>query len=541
MTNPVATALRFLQGLGLIHVDLKPENIMLVDHVSSLQVKLIDFGVAHSHISSARSSLITTAGLQGVSPGLYHPRSTFFAPVVSRFGAVWIAFWEPHHSPRSEDQGSLRSSLRPGNSRQVPGRKSFIEVLGDEVMVPEMALVDCSAPCGHCVLRRCVMKAAFGLYCWIWVLLLGVGSLLLLSRLQEPPKPIQHQNTGASSQLSVDPRWPMEKSDAPFHSTAVSSSPLQLNPKPSVTKRHRKLLLKRTDYSPYSAPYSAPYTPDYYALAAVQESRRNSLFDVCSRYQPDVSVRKMSQRQISRIYVEDRHQLLYCEVPKSGCSNWKRVLMVLNGQARTALDIPHDKVHYSNKLRKLETYDRAGIEKRLETYTKILFVREPFERLVSAFRDKFENPNSYYHPVFGRAIISKYRVNASRAALKTGAGVTFQEFVQYLLDIKRPVGMDIHWEPVSQLCSPCLMRYNFIGKFENLQKEANFLLRNINAPKNLTFPDLKDRNPLDERTSAKITQQYFAQLNARERQKVYDFYYMDYLMFDYLKPFKDLY
>uniref|UniRef100_A0A3B4B9F0 Carbohydrate sulfotransferase n=1 Tax=Periophthalmus magnuspinnatus TaxID=409849 RepID=A0A3B4B9F0_9GOBI len=309
------------------------------------------------------------------------------------------------------------------------------------------------------------------------------------------------------------------------------------NPKPPVTKRHRKLLLKRSD----SSSYSAPYTPDDRALSAIQESRRNNLHDVCSRYQPDVSLGRMSQRQVSRVYVEDRHHLLYCEVPKSGCSNWKRVLMVLNGKARTTLDIPHDKAHYANKLRRLENYDRASIAKRLATYTKILFVREPFERLVSAFRDKFENPNSYYHPVFGRPIISKYRVNATRTALRTGAGVTFREFVRYLLDIKRPVGMDIHWEPVTQLCSPCLMRYNFIGKFENLEKEANFLLRNINAPTNLTFPDLKDRNPLAERTSARITQQYFAQLNAVERQKVYDFYYMDYLMFDYPKPFKDLY
>uniref|UniRef100_A0A8C6WM44 Carbohydrate sulfotransferase n=1 Tax=Neogobius melanostomus TaxID=47308 RepID=A0A8C6WM44_9GOBI len=224
---------------------------------------------------------------------------------------------------------------------------------------------------------------------------------------------------------------------------------------------------------------SAPYAPDDGSLSAAQDSRRKTLQDVCSRYQPDVLSRRVSQRQVSRVYVEDRHRLLYCEVPKSGCSNWKRVLMVLNGRARSTGDIPHEQAHYGNKLQRLEAYDQAGIAKRLDTYARVLFVREPFERLVSAFRDKFESPNSYYHPVFGRPIISKYRANATRAALRTGAGVTFREFVRYLLDVKRPVGMDIHWEPVSQMCSPCLMRYSFIGKFENLEKEANFLLRNI--------------------------------------------------------------
>lgn len=214
--------------------------------------------------------------------------------------------------------------------------------------------------------------------------------------------------------------------------------------------------------------------------------------------------------------------------------------MVLGGSAHSTQDIPHDTAHYSNHLQRLESYNSTGIAERLLSYTKVLFVREPFERLVSAFRDKFESPNSYYHPVFGRAIISRYRANATRTALRTGTGVTFREFVQYLLDVRRPVGMDIHWEPVSQLCNPCLLQYNFIGKFESLEEDANFLLQSIGAPTNLTFPGFKDRNPLAARTSSAITQKYFSQLNATERQKAFDFYYMDYLMFNYPKPFTDL-
>lgn len=307
-----------------------------------------------------------------------------------------------------------------------------------------------------------------------------------------------------------------------------------------VTKRHRKLLLKR-NFAASSAPVGGEdELRPLQRLARTQESRRRLLADVCAKYQPGVTQQRVSRRQVSRVYVEDRSRLLYCEVPKAGCSNWKRVLMVLGGSATSTREIPHDAAHYANQLRRLESYNHAGIAERLRSYTKVLFVREPFERLVSAFRDKFESPNSYYHPVFGRPIISRYRANATRAALRTGAGVTFREFIQYLLDVRRPVGMDIHWEPVSQLCNPCLLRYNFIGKFESLEEEANFLLQSVGAPGNLTFPDFKDRNPLAERTSSSITQRYFAQLNSTERQKAFDFYYMDYLMFNYPKPFKDL-
>lgn len=47
----VATALKKLKSLGLIHADLKPENIMLVDPIRQpYRVKVIDFGSA-SHVS----------------------------------------------------------------------------------------------------------------------------------------------------------------------------------------------------------------------------------------------------------------------------------------------------------------------------------------------------------------------------------------------------------------------------------------------------------------------------------------------------------
>ncbi|XP_016315828.1 carbohydrate sulfotransferase 8-like [Sinocyclocheilus anshuiensis] len=290
----------------------------------------------------------------------------------------------------------------------------------------------------------------------------------------------------------------------------------------------------------YHPVFGKPIISKYRILSDIQESRRRIIREVCGKYRSNIS-RTITPHHVSRIYVEDHHKLLYCEVPKAGCSNWKRILMVLAGVANSTREINHVAVHYDNHLKRLDSFDHQGISKRLETYTKVLFIREPMERLVSAFRDKFESPNSYYHPVFGKPIISKYRVNASQTALKTGSGVTFREFIHYLLDVHRPVGMDIHWEAANQLCSPCHLHYDFIGKVETLEEDANFLLRKIGAPENLTYPSFKDGNPKAARTSTQITQHYFSLLNASERQRAFDFYYMDYLMFNYSKPYKDLY
>lgn len=270
--------------------------------------------------------------------------------------------------------------------------------------------------------------------------------------------------------------------------------------------------------------------------AETQEKRRSFLQEFCKKYGGVSHPQSQLFHVVSRIYVEDKHKILYCEVPKAGCSNWKRILMVLNGLASSAYNISHDTVHYGKHLKTLDSFDLKGVHMRLKTYTKAVFVRDPMERLVSAFRDKFEHPNSYYHPVFGKAIIKKYRPNACAEELNNGSGVKFKEFIHYLLDVHRPVGMDIHWEKVTKLCYPCLISYDFLGKFETLEEDANYFLQLIGAPKGLKFPNFKDRHSSDERTSAQVVRQYLKDLSGAERQLIYDFYYLDYLMFNYTTP-----
>ncbi|KAJ0001986.1 hypothetical protein NQD34_001782 [Periophthalmus magnuspinnatus] len=312
----------------------------------------------------------------------------------------------------------------------------------------------------------------------------------------------------------------------------------------TVTPKSRKTFktkpqLHRTNSVPPSPSSSSSTAENWSKLSRTLEARRELMRNMCAKYKSHTS-RTITREHVRMIYVEDRYKLLYCEVPKAGCSNWKRTLMVLAGIASDTRSLSHDTVHYKNHLKKLDSFDYSGIMRRLQTYTKVVFAREPMERLVSAYRDKFENPNKHYHTVYGRPIIAKYRTHPSPEALSTGDGVTFTEFVQYLLDVHRPVGMDIHWNLVDNLCHPCLIDYNFIGKFENMQEESNFLLRIMKAPRNLTLPQFKDRNPKDQKTSSEITEKYFAQVSPWQRQRVYDFYYMDYQMFNYTKPFKDI-
>nr|XP_043876856.1 homeodomain-interacting protein kinase 2-like [Solea senegalensis] len=50
IVQQMATALEFLKGIGVVHADLKPKNVMVVDHSQRpVRVKVIDFGLACRH------------------------------------------------------------------------------------------------------------------------------------------------------------------------------------------------------------------------------------------------------------------------------------------------------------------------------------------------------------------------------------------------------------------------------------------------------------------------------------------------------------
>lgn len=119
---------------------------------------------------------------------------------------------------------------------------------------------------------------------------------------------------------------------------------------PQITKNYRKLLLKNSALLLQLNSTAAGQASNHIQrLTQIQQSRRKLMRDVCAKYRS--LTRTISRRQVSRIYVEDTHKLLYCEVPKAGCSNWKRVLMVLQGQASSTRELRHEQVHYGKNLK----------------------------------------------------------------------------------------------------------------------------------------------------------------------------------------------
>jgi eukaryotic-like serine/threonine-protein kinase len=68
---PIVDTLAIMHGRGLVHRDLKAENIFLIDEAKGGGVRLLDFGF----VKLLRSPTITGEGMMGGSPGYLPPET----------------------------------------------------------------------------------------------------------------------------------------------------------------------------------------------------------------------------------------------------------------------------------------------------------------------------------------------------------------------------------------------------------------------------------------------------------------------------------
>ena len=91
-----------------------------------------------------------------------------------------------------------------------------------------------------------------------------------------------------------------------------------------------------------------------------------------------------------------------------------------------------------------------------------MVARHPFERILSAYRDKLEDLSrdieareGYYYTMYGKHIVAEYRETRDRANMTGVLEPSWREFVTYLLNTPA-TKYDEHWMPMRMLCSPCI-------------------------------------------------------------------------------------
>ncbi|XP_077987396.1 carbohydrate sulfotransferase 11-like [Glandiceps talaboti] len=273
-----------------------------------------------------------------------------------------------------------------------------------------------------------------------------------------------------------------------------------------------------------------------------QRKRRSLIHKLCEQYQVQATLDRISSTNLDHLLVDDTHKLIYCYVPKVACTNWKKILVFLNDKdlkyAHVEDVLPFDTHHYAN-TRKLSDYSYHEMKKRLKSYVKFIFVRDPMERLVSAYLNKFTkqyNGSGEFQKLYGSQIISRFRKNPTDEALRNGDDVTFKEFVQYVADSETlrdgPNAQNEHWRQYYHLCHPCVISYDVIGHYETLMEDALHLLKMAKLDNLVTFPA-----PLPNQGQTKLFMpDYYKQLSKYDVAAFWRIFAVDYFLFGYPSP-----
>ncbi|XP_077865075.1 carbohydrate sulfotransferase 11-like [Saccoglossus kowalevskii] len=254
-------------------------------------------------------------------------------------------------------------------------------------------------------------------------------------------------------------------------------------------------------------------------LENIQRKRKLHVNQICKQY-PELM--RWNNSIYDNLLVDDTYKIIYCAVPKVANSNWRRVFLVLRGSFNNVSEIT--KSVYKYKYKTLKDYTVRERQIRLQTYTKFMFSRHPFTRILSAYKDKFEeDPERNY--------VEKYTslVNKANKSENLNRKFSFQNFVTFLLlYIHR---FDNHWNIITSYCSPCNIHYDFIGKYETLNEDVDFILKKINVFSVVQFPSYVPHST--NSSSIDILRRYYSELTQQQLQGLYNKYKTDFNMFDY--------
>ncbi|XP_064613037.1 carbohydrate sulfotransferase 11-like [Liolophura sinensis] len=201
------------------------------------------------------------------------------------------------------------------------------------------------------------------------------------------------------------------------------------------------------------------------------------------------------------LVVDENRKLLYCEVPKAGSTFWKGVFAILANNSSDSSSpskvVLESHIHDRQFLR-FNQMNQDQQNSVLNSGHLMLFVRDPYMRLLSAYMDKFVRPNLYYWQRYGTMIANRLRPQDEKTEEQCGQDITFEEFINFFVLSQIPGGPlasgDHHWTPVYRLCDPCYYPYDYIGKTESMLSDTRDILQAFNLSRFIEFNTSSDEN-----------------------------------------------
>jgi len=174
--------------------------------------------------------------------------------------------------------------------------------------------------------------------------------------------------------------------------------------------------------------------------------------------------------------------------------------------------------------------------------TSLIVVRHPFERLLSAFKDKMDADYNETHEdwaSFGLAqelIMKEYREEE-----RTDRRPTFAEFLNFIVGQLSPDPwlmaaqsreVNNHWKPFYLNCNVCNQRYDLVLKMETFSRDSLYITKRLGLHFDVNITSALERSD-EGRESQFETLKAFSHVRRSVKQALYDIYRRDFELFGY--------
>ncbi|XP_006821771.1 carbohydrate sulfotransferase 11-like [Saccoglossus kowalevskii] len=258
---------------------------------------------------------------------------------------------------------------------------------------------------------------------------------------------------------------------------------------------------------------------------SIYQSRRDKIYQACEKYENRFKKHR-HKLPLHNLYISQKHKFIYCAIPKVGCTNWFKTLLVLSGQFKQDDVIGwreinlYRRAHYGG----LREYNKLVGSGRVGEFIRFVVVRHPFTRLVSLFAQKLDRRPD-------RRLISELLSKMQQITESNSSTMNFHNFVDYLIKTKEPTETwNSHFRPMHLLCFPCNIDYDIIGHLETIHEDSEYLFHEIGST--LSYPKKSSRTATNSSTTDNLLR-YFSTISDDQIWNLYKIYKMDFEMFGY--------
>ena len=215
--------------------------------------------------------------------------------------------------------------------------------------------------------------------------------------------------------------------------------------------------------------------------------------------------------------------------------------------------IPQETIHW--KYVPEDEYLRRGVLKasllnmyltddqrvnKIKNYFKFIMVRNPLERLLSAFRSKVELPLTFNRldtfEMIRRDIVGKYRKDElDRWQRNNGSfkvQVTFTEYIDWVVNSENAL-LNEHFSPIIDNSHPCRIRYDFYGNFKLYSTDIAQIIAKLKC--NSDYFRNESAHTVGHQTKDYL-EHYYAEPSRELKSQLFDSFYQELDFYYHLHP-----